>query len=211
MPKHCPTCNRTSDEARFYGEFCEFCTRDKLSARIRSEIPIHKCKRCKRIRVGERFMAESKQNMQDSIQKHFKDKEIKLIDYKPKSAQLSITERLRDGDITFEKAVALKHVNEMCQTCYRKASGYYEAVVQLRDNPTRAQSFINRLSRFLDRDDEFIAKIVEVSNGVDVYTSNKKLTAEFISMEGWQPTISYTLYGLKGGRKVYRNTYAIRL
>ena len=51
-----------------------------------------------------------------------------------------------------------------------------------------------------------------MDNGYDVYVSNKLLANAFIAERNIVAKTSYTLSGLnKSGKKVYKNTYAIRL
>lgn len=212
MVKHCPTCHRTSKEARFYGEFCEFCMRDKLEKKLKPALEVPWCKRCERVDTGGRqFKDEDEVSVEAALQNDLKGYKVRLIKYDDhKSARVEVTETLHGEELSLEKDFELKFKNTICDKDYRIAAGYYEAVLQLRGSAQRAKTFIGRITRYFERNDQFISRIMVVDGGYDVYLSDKKLAAHFIEMQGLKPTTSYTLYGVKSGKKVYRNTYAIR-
>lgn len=66
------------------------------------------------------------------------------------------------------------------------------------------------MTRYLDSNDAFVSKMEENEHGIDMYVSNKRLAAAFISKMKLHPNTSFTLVGLKNGKRVYKNTYAIR-
>jgi NMD protein affecting ribosome stability and mRNA decay len=49
-----------------------------------------------------------------------------------------------------------------------------------------------------------------MDNGLDVYLSSKSLATLFIMKQRLKPETSYTLAGVKQGKRVYKNTYALR-
>lgn len=208
MVKHCPICNRSSNEVRFFGEFCEFCTRDKLRSKIPHEIMLVECRRCGRIWVDGEYTEKNHRSIENAIKRKIRGYETRLLDYTDDAAIIELSGEEITG---LREEIALEHENRTCQRDLRKSSGYYEAVVQLRGNEVRAQRIIKKLNDYLLRREQFISKIEQVENGYDAYASSKKLTSAFIAEIKLKPTVSYTLYGLRGGKKVYRNTYAIRL
>ncbi|HIH50177.1 TPA: hypothetical protein HA291_01835, partial [Candidatus Micrarchaeota archaeon] len=89
--------------------------------------------------------------------------------------------------------------------------GYYEALVQLRGDWDRINSLIRNITKYVERRNGFIAKIEKVENGKDVYLSDKLMANAFFHDYDLKPTRSFRLYGMKRGKKVYRNTYSLRL
>ena len=104
----------------------------------------------------------------------------------------------------------LTYKKYLCEKCYRKACNYHEAVVQLRGNMQRAEKMLAKITKYFEARDEFITKVEEADNGMDVFLSNKKLATAFMSRNDLKPVVSFTLVGVKKGRKVYKNTYALR-
>ena len=70
---------------------------------------------------------------------------------------------------------------------------------------------ISKVNKYFERHQEFVTKIEQIDNGYDMYLSSKKLVTAFLSLMNIKATVSYTLHGLRKGKKIYRNTYSIRL
>ncbi|MGI0141538.1 MAG: NMD3-related protein [Candidatus Micrarchaeales archaeon] len=208
MVRHCPTCNRSSDEVQFFGEFCEFCTIDRLGKKLPEEIKITVCKRCGRIKVNNDFVDKDDAAVEVVLQKAFRDFDLKLISALPEEAIVKLDKH--DQDISgIRRQVALKYQKVMCPKCNRQSAGYYEGIIQLRGNPEKAARMLHRLEKYYFERDEFISRMEKVNNGVDLYVSSKKLATAFIAERGLKAVMSYELYGLKHGKKLYRNTYSL--
>ena len=69
---------------------------------------------------------------------------------------------------------------------------------------------MEKVIRYFERNGEFVARIVDDNGGRDVFLSSKKLADAMVARFRLRPVMSYTLAGLQKGKKVYRNTYAIR-
>ena len=67
------------------------------------------------------------------------------------------------------------------------------------------------VTRFFDVNNEFVGEVDYNSDGADVYLSNKRLAQAYISKNKMHSTNSYTLSGVKNGKRIYKNTYALRL
>ncbi len=212
MPKRCPICNRSSAEIAFCGEFCRSCTEEKLLKKLPGEVEITVCKRCERVRCKGHFVDPSIENIQAAVEQQFKGYKIKFRIADETTAKIDVTEYKPDYSITVTKQIPVITKYAMCDSCNKRAGSYYEAVFQLRGpDLERMERFIERLTRYFEVRNEFIAHVKEADNGLDVYVSNKKLAAEYIRSHKLVAVTSYTLYGLKNGKKVYRHTYAIRL
>ncbi|MDE1851933.1 MAG: hypothetical protein KGH69_04580 [Candidatus Micrarchaeota archaeon] len=211
MPKSCPTCSRTSNDAKFFGSFCEYCARDKLSARLANEVEVTWCKRCMRIKGKEGFVAPTGRNFETVMGSRFRGYSIHLVKLNRNSVVLDIAEETADGQLSVEKEVGIKYSKTLCDMCYKKSSDYYEAVVQLRGNPSKVERLAASLERYFERRNQFVSKIEREDNGLNVYLSDKRMASEFMSNKRLKPTMSYTLAGIKSGRKIYKNTYALHL
>ncbi|MGC8710741.1 MAG: NMD3-related protein [Candidatus Micrarchaeia archaeon] len=213
MPKYCPICNRSSDKFEFYGAFCEVCSREKLSKKIPNDINVLKCKRCGRIKLAGSFVEENRLSIAEEIKKSLKGLGVKVEAYDEHAgiATAIVTEIISGKELRVEKQISIKHIDTLCQQCARKAGGYYEAVLQLRGDFNKIAKIERSVANFLEANDEFISKELDVENGVDVYVSSKKLAAAMISGMRLKANKSYTLYSIKNGKKIYRNTYAIYL
>lgn len=212
MVKHCPICNKSSAEVRFFGEFCEKCASDKLKERLPTEVVVERCRVCGKIRTKEGTRPEDKSSLLSVIQQRFIKFKVHLISFGDGKALIDVVDQRNDQPLATETEVAIKYKKMTCESDYKRIGGYYEATIQLRGEDERIERFIERLTRYFENRGEFIAKIEKVDNGVDVYVSNKLLTNAFISDRDIVAKTSYTLSGLnKSGKKVYKNTYAIRL
>ncbi len=211
MAKHCPICNRSSADVPFHGEFCRYCTEDKLSGKISAKAELDICKRCGLLRVGKAFVRLEGRNVQKVVERAVKGYGVRLVDFGEDYALVEFTEEDEHGRVSVEKRIPLSRKKVLCDTCFKKAASYYEAIFQLRGSTTKGWRMIKSLENYLKANDGFISKVEENDNGLDVYISNKKLAAAFLNFARASFKASYTLYGMRGGKRIYRNTYAIRL
>jgi NMD protein affecting ribosome stability and mRNA decay len=210
MPKYCPTCGNSSDKVRFYGNFCEECTKRKFSEDLKGDAEIIRCKRCGRIKAHGIFVPPNGKNLADAIKQGFKHKDITLIDYSEDSALVDLSELTDNGTVNVEHTIKLSYQKVLCDVCYKKACNYHEATMQLRGNPDKIEKLMQRLTKYYEIHDQFISKIEEADGGLDVYLSSKSLANLFIMKHRLKPETSYTLAGVKQGKRVYKNTYALR-
>ncbi len=211
MPRHCPTCNRAEGQARFYGQFCEYCIREKLLAALPQSIDLTVCKRCDRVWTGHKYSAPTKKAVEDALGLHIKGYGIKLLEYDGKRAKIEITKKIGGDEAIVDKEFEIRQKGATCDDCYKRASGYWEGLVQLRGGEERVKRTEEKISRYIAHTNAFIAKTEEVPNGIDIYISDKKAVNEAMLFLRLKPIVSYTLYGVKQGKRVYRNTYSIHL
>jgi NMD protein affecting ribosome stability and mRNA decay len=165
-----------------------------------------------RIRTRDGYKELNKESLASAIGSSIRGKfKVAITGFTETMAYANLTYYTDPGSVTFEKKISIRRTHEMCTSCFRRRSGYFEATVQLRGNPERIQSMIRKLTKYIERRGGFITKVEEVTNGIDVYTSDKLATSEFFKEYELKPGRSYTLYGLKHGNKLYRNTYVLRL
>ena len=209
MPKYCPTCGNSSEKFRFFGNFCESCTKRKFSKGLPIIIEISRCKRCGKIKAGGSYVEPTTRSLEIAIGQQFGKNKVYLIKYEGNKAWLDVSSDTEYGTIATDHEVEIAYKKILCEMCYKKACNYHEAVIQLRGNPHRIGKFIEKISRYFDFNNEFISKLESADNGMDVYVSNKRMAAGFISRLKLHPTTSFTLAGVKNGKRIYKNTYAL--
>ncbi len=210
--KHCPTCNRTSDKVRFIGEFCEVCVTGRLKKEVPDKATIERCKSCERIRTPTGYAAPDRNTLKEALQQQIgKRFSITVVRYDWKGADVRLSCDVEGNKAEFEKRIGLDVKRTMCIDCYRRTSGYYEAIFQLRGHRDAAERMMKKFVNFIETRGSFISRLDELDGGYDIYTSDKKVASAFFDYYGLKPKRSYTLYGLQRGRKVYRNTYMLRL
>lgn len=212
MVKHCPICNASSADVRFYGEFCEKCSSEKLNEKLPTEIEVYRCRLCGKLRTKEGELEEDKRSLLLVIQQQLIKFKVHLISYSEGKALIDVVDLRGPQALATEKEVTLKYKKMTCESCYKRQGGYYEAVLQLRGDDERILRFMERFIRYVESHGQFIAEMKKVDKGYDVYMSSKALASAYISERKLHANTSYTLSGLdKSGKKVYKNTYAIRL
>jgi NMD protein affecting ribosome stability and mRNA decay len=211
MPRHCATCSRTESEAKFYGDFCEYCTRDKIFKGLPEEVKVRTCKRCERIWTGTRFTAPTKKAVEDALGLHIKGYSIKVLEFTGDTVKVELGEELKEGTITLEKEFKVKQDKVVCGDCYKRASGYWEACIQLRGGEAKVAKAAERIEKYVAHSGAFITKSEDAPNGIDIYVSNKKTVNEMLLYFHMKAVQTFTLYGVKQGRRVYRNTYSLHL
>lgn len=208
MPKYCPTCSRSSNEIKFHGDFCYDCASKKFLATLPSEVEMTRCKRCNRLRIGGNYRQLSAEAIEDAIAHAMNRHQVHLLSFDEQSAMVEVATTDRNGTLAVVRSLRLRYNKILCEQCYKKAANYHEAVMQLRGNKRQIEQFMDAVIRHFESHGEFVSKVENVDNGVDIYLSSKKLAREYIMRRRLKPTASYTLAGLKSGKKVYKNTYA---
>ena len=142
MTIYCPICNKSSDDMRFVGSFCEECVIKKLEKKIPESATIYQCRFCRKIKEGRTFSKLGKEALARAIKIELKLKEdVKVKEYVyEKFIDASFTTEVDGEKVSFQKRLEFKIAHETCQRCYRISSGYYEAVVQLRGDRQRIEN-----------------------------------------------------------------------
>ncbi|MEM0149984.1 MAG: NMD3-related protein [Candidatus Micrarchaeaceae archaeon] len=213
MTKYCPTCNRSSDDVQFFGEFCEFCTIEMLKKKVPDAAKIYTCRFCNRVKSGADYENISKASLAAAMghELGIKDCTLKIEEYDIERRRAVAMFICYGGKLSFSKSIKLKIEHRTCQTCYRMHSGYYEAVIQLRGSSEQVRKTLGKLAVYIERHGAFISKQEAVRHGYDIYVSSKMVASAFFSYYRLNPVKSYELYGLKKGKRVYRNIYALVL
>lgn len=213
MAIHCPTCNRSSDEIRFVGNFCEACVVERLKRNMPDRAIISTCRFCGRVAVGNEYAAISNKSLSKVINTYLRIRNcnIKVRSFDGKMAHCEAIFAVDNDFARFPLELHIKDEHKTCQTCYRKSSGYFEAVIQLRGDPERVERMVVKIAKYVEKKGAFVGKVDKQVHGSDVYVSDKTIANEFFSMTKLKPKRSYVLYGLVRGREVYRNVYSLYL
>ncbi|MCL4389336.1 MAG: 60S ribosomal export protein NMD3 [Candidatus Marsarchaeota archaeon] len=212
MLRYCPTCNASSDDVRFIGEFCENCVKEKISKGIPDCATLEVCKSCGRIRTHEGYVQASRPAIKDALSLSLGVKwNISVNDFDWKKANLTFRKEYEGEEVAIPKDISIKIKKTMCTDCYRRTSGYFEATVQLRGKPEKVERVMGKLLKFIEARNAFVSRVDELDNGYDIYVSDKTIANAFFEYYELKPGRSYTLHGVKHGKKLYRNTYILRL
>ncbi len=212
MPIFCPLCNRSSDDIRFVGSFCEACVVKRLARSIPERATIKQCRFCRRIKEGKTFSKMGGKSLSRAIKIETRFKgTVKVKEYDAKGADAAFIFDVDGEEVSVPAHVSIKITHETCRRCYQISSGYYEAVVQLRGSSKRIESLVAKIEKYVQRRGGFIAKMEDVDRGRDLYVSDKIMMNQFFKDYDLKPVRSFRLFGLKYGRKIYRNTYSLHL
>ena len=212
MVKHCPTCDRSSETVRFLGEFCEVCVADGIKKGMADSVKAERCKSCGRLRASWGYAQLDKSSMEDVIRRSLGTKCGVHVDrFDSSGADVRFRCEVEGGTAVFGKRIRILVKDTMCTDCYRKTSGYYEAIVQLRGPEGQVDRMMKRLFSFIEARGGFVSRVEELEEGYNIYVSDKKAAGNFFHLNKLKPKRSFTLYGITRGNKVYRNVYLLRL
>lgn len=213
MTIYCPTCNRSSDECRFIGEFCEFCAGSKLKMDVPDFAKISQCRFCERLKIKGEYVDMNMDSLGRALKYALNIPEY-IVDVEKYSNGMAYiyahkeTEPARAG---VAMRVRVRVIHATCRRCFRVSAGYYQGVVQLRGNRMKIERIKEQMKRYLERREEFISKEEKQTNGIDLYVSSKQAANSFFMDFKLKPEKSFRLYGMKRGMKVYRNTYSLHV
>jgi NMD protein affecting ribosome stability and mRNA decay len=215
MIRYCPTCDRSTEDARFIGEFCEFCMIKLISKEVPESIALSECKVCGKIKGINEFLASEQKAMSEILQREIKNKEIRVSSVHPSGSHAAIARfnyMAGKDELVFEKKIMIKRHMVTCTKCSRQNSGYYQAIVQIRGERSAVSRMSDKITRFIEKRDSFIAKRLDLRNGIDLYVEDRKKMSSFFDLyKEHRPKKSYTLAGMKNGKKLYRVTFSLNL
>ena len=212
LVKYCPLCNKSSDEIRFIGNFCESCIVKKLEKNIPESAKILQCRFCRKIKEGNTFSHMSNKVLASTLKINLRTKyNVKVTAHTANEIDVVFIVEVDGERVSFRRKLPYKVEYETCRRCYRISAGYYEAIMQLRGDKGRIDRLIEKVTKYVERRGGFISKVDDVQGGKDVYASDKLMINDFFHDYELKPERSYRLYGMKKGRKLYRNTYALHL
>jgi len=212
--KICPRCGADSSKKRFVGVFCEECYAERANISIPRRITVESCKRCGRIRMGNDWVPPTRQNLERVLKRWVKGEYESVRFIIPESGEGEGTAvfliRAGDGFVEVVRRFVLLRHPAICEEDMRAASGYYEAVIQVRcSDRARSAQLAERIKNEISRK-SFIARFEESKHGFDIYVGSNKAAASAIEKLGLKAERSATLHGVKDGQRIYRITYCVR-
>jgi len=223
MVKICPRCGISSDKRRFAGSFCLQCAPLKFS--VPDSVELARCPRCGRILVEKEWKEEGKVDLEKIVLKQCKG-EIRNASYDAESGELSVIveqagtmtsfsqggwARPEGAFVEVRKKVPVNYSKEICIDCSRTASGYFEAIIQVRgEKRERVEKMAREISKIILRK-SFIPKVEELKEGIDIYcgSRNEAIAALNVLRLGFRRTEK--LAGERDGKRLYRTSLVIRV
>jgi NMD protein affecting ribosome stability and mRNA decay len=203
VEKFCPICGRSSKEVEFVGEFCKDCYLERAKQKLPTSAEIKKCRKCGKIKVSGEWVEESKENLEKAISKNIGFKfELKELRNDIASGFIYI------DDSKVEAKIKIKFIRTLCLEDLLKSAKYYEAKVQLRGNEEEVKKIEKEIERNLRN--TYILQKIKDKNGVDLLIGNRKELEKVIRALELKPKVTFSLVGMRNGKRVYRATYLIR-
>jgi len=132
-----------------------------------------------------------------------------------------------DPSFDLESSTEILLSGEQCQRCSRFYGGYYEAILQIRNEEKKIElerandimEIVDDISdRLISKDRmAFIARVEELKEGIDIYMGSlsaaRKIANELIKRFSGSTGEAHKLMGLDRdtGKKIYRTTVTVRL
>ena len=188
---------------------------DKLAkaTHIPDSVTINICRSCGKVGVGKEFFHNSNRSVSQAIEHQllslgFKVKAARIVN---NHVSVRFYKDVDEEEVGFTRSVRVRIRDAMCTQCTMKSGGYYQAIVQLRGDLGKIEKMRGKIAQFVKRRDGFVSKVVNHRAGCDMYVSDKHMVAGFFSAYRINPKKSFVLAGVKSGKKVYRNIYAVKL
>lgn len=203
MEKICPKCGVSSKDVNFKGSFCSFCyNKSNKPSELPPKLTIYTCREC----GVQKFRDWNEDSVEASIISSLKNKKLGY----PEIEILELEVKVKYENYDDEISIKLLRKNSLCDTCNRRNSNYYEAIIQIRgDEYTQNEEFVNGLINALEKG-SFISNIVELKEGIDLYVGDKMVARSVLSSMRLKPKVTYTLYTQKDCKRIYRTTFLIR-
>ncbi len=207
MERICPRCGKTDSDISFIGERCLPCVLEDKISKWPTKIQIDRCVKCNKIRRGNDwkegapslFAALAQEGMKN-IPGHYNLES---------QAWEGIWEQGRDS-APFVHPLPIEEKRNMCPSCNRQSSGYFEGIIQLRGEKKLVEKWADRLVKQISKI-TFLPKVEEMHGGVDIYVGEKKQIPEMLMHHNLKAVRTEKLSGEKKGRRLYRSTFLIRL
>lgn len=213
MEKICPKCGASNKEKTFVGAFCIDCANIKLEPP--KKITIHVCKECNRIKIKKKWMPYSIKAIESEIKRltkgEFEDMVLNI-----NTGELKFVIKVEGNFIEVKKKINIKLIYGLCNKCTGSRGGYYEGIIQIRmkeekkADTAKIKRIADKLIKAINKE-SFVSKIVELKEGIDLYIGDKRKAIEILSFFGLKYKRTRKLYGLKKGKRVYRDTFLIRV
>ncbi len=233
----CPKCGKNSEV--FYDAVCSECfIGNKKLMECPEVISSRICPTCGSVFKRGKWRSKGEESetirdcVSDSLKMNNEASHLEFIltpnqiDYSRYLVHVEARGNIRGAPINAALDTEVRITWETCETCSRISGGYFEGIVQIRadkriptqDELKKCQAIADDVSaRAQEKGDRlaFIAKMVELDEGNDIYVGSQKLGKQIcraiIDAFGGKISESPKLVGQKNGEELYRITFAIRL
>jgi len=209
----CARCG--SSEKPMAGSLCVDCFAETTRLYSLPELEVKKCPTCGKLRLGGKWVNEAGLSnwVKGRIKPGYTLKSA-AVSVKPAFkgvvANLSLVFDVRGMKVAREDAVPIKIELDQCIECSRIASGYHEAIIQLRGSHEKIEAKANKMISMIERT-SFISGVKHKKEGVDLEVGSKQAAQNAISELGFPLSATYKLITRRNGKNVYRTSYCVRL
>jgi len=224
--KFCPQCGQEIEEGLGARGLCKDCYKEEETfTEVPKRIEIPQCPHCqaylyqgdwKRYKGEKELIAEVLSDYDGISRGSFKEIE------QGKELELTLTaEKKIDGRELKQKVKSQLIIKKrLCPICQKIESGYYEAIIQLREKESvdaeeDALKFILRENRNNNRKEDFISRVKEVKEGYNLYVSSRKYAEKLLKVleEAYplEKKDSRKLVGEKDGQRIYQSVKLARI
>jgi len=231
-------CVECGSEEKLYGSLCRNCLLSKDLIMPPSHIELDMCHGCGNFFDHGRwkdldYVAQASQILEERTKTHKQIEEIRweIPEFEPEKGEHRVICQAIAiiGGQEFEQdfQIGIRIRVQMCPSCSRQSSDYYEAIIQLRRDGIAAKDAEKELAienqqilRYVDslagnEDNAFLTKWGAVPGGMDYYIGSivlaKNIAAKMRDNYGASIKESNTIVGMRDGQDLYRWTILIRL
>jgi len=206
--KVCPKCGRTSDKIKFIGSLCIKCYNPDV--KVPTIIKVTIGKQTNKILFKNKWIPNTENNLNKLISSHIKA-DFEDIKYNKANETLTIYIKVEGEIIPVNKHVTLRFRKILEPHIAKIRGGYYEGIIQVRGKKAKLKWWAGKIATHLKRHGISITKQEKLKEGIDLYISDKKKIPKLMHKLNLKFLRTKTLYGLKQGRRVYRDTFLIRI
>ena len=206
--KFCFVCGKKTE--KLIEGYCEDCYNNSFNLiQTPKEITIHLCNKCKKIKQKNDWNdVEIEDLIKNNIKVLGNNVKIEVIGNKIfASGSLKNSKKFKEEE-THE--INIKTVKVLCTECSRRLGGYYEAIMQLRDNiPEEVLNFIDKEIK-----EKSFYRIDYVKGGLNLYIGNKNIANQIADkikrIYNLEVKKSFKLYTKKEGKDIYKSVFSVK-
>lgn len=211
-------CVECGKEGKTYRGLCLDCyLKKRVFFRIPSEITVTFCRNCDAHRILNQWKTgDMWADIEDAIKSRI-TAEIPLeCSFDREKGTVTCRGTFEGRKIEKTDHIKIKEKYRLCPKCSLQRGGYFEAILQVRGAKEEQLERIGEIiKRKVDDQHSFITKKEKVRGGTDYYMGARgaaeQAAKEIREKFGGKLTISSSLVGVKDGKRVYRDTYSVRL
>ncbi len=189
----------------------------KVFFRIPSDITVTFCRNCDAHRILDQWSTgDIWPEIEDAIRRGI-DAEIPFqCSFDRERSTVTCRGAFEGRKIERTGHVKIREKYRLCPKCSLQKGGYFEAILQIRGAKENQMTKIGEIiRRRVDDQHSFITKEEKVRGGTDYYLGARgaaeQAAREIREQFGGKLTVSSSLVGMKDGKRVYRDTYSVRL